>query len=349
MHKFESNKLVIIGNGFDLAHGLKTRYKDFLDWYMCKAYHEFCSTNYYIDLLIEITNKYTSGKSVYAQEVKTFEDVKKFIGANFNYSINYKSNFFQKILELFNENNWVDIETYYFKLLKSHFSSNNFLDKKTDVYNLNKEFDFLIEQLISYVKVVNEGIASMKELRSDISGNYFNKLFNTTDNKLKVINFNYTETLNLLRYAKEEDIVYIHGRASELDTNPIIFGYGDESDPAYQSIEDSGENMYLEHIKSFGYFKTNNYTQLLSFIDSAPYIVYIVGHSCGLSDRVLLNEIFEHSNCQKIDIFYHVRNDSTDNFKEITQEISRHFKPNNKNIMRRKIIDKNVRNVIPQN
>ena len=27
------NRLVIIGNGFDLAHGLKTRYEDFINWY----------------------------------------------------------------------------------------------------------------------------------------------------------------------------------------------------------------------------------------------------------------------------------------------------------------------------
>jgi len=27
------NRIVLIGNGFDLAHGLKTRYEDFLNWY----------------------------------------------------------------------------------------------------------------------------------------------------------------------------------------------------------------------------------------------------------------------------------------------------------------------------
>lgn len=27
------NRIVLIGNGFDLAHGLKTSYKDFIDWY----------------------------------------------------------------------------------------------------------------------------------------------------------------------------------------------------------------------------------------------------------------------------------------------------------------------------
>ena len=27
------NRIVLIGNGFDLAHGLKTSYKNFIDWY----------------------------------------------------------------------------------------------------------------------------------------------------------------------------------------------------------------------------------------------------------------------------------------------------------------------------
>ena len=27
------NRLVLIGNGFDIAHGLNTRYEDFINWY----------------------------------------------------------------------------------------------------------------------------------------------------------------------------------------------------------------------------------------------------------------------------------------------------------------------------
>ena len=27
------NRLIIIGNGFDMAHGLKTSYMDFINWY----------------------------------------------------------------------------------------------------------------------------------------------------------------------------------------------------------------------------------------------------------------------------------------------------------------------------
>lgn len=150
-------------------------------------------------------------------------------------------------------------------------------------------------------------------------------------------------------YAAEDEIIHIHGRVEDLNYNPLIFGYGDESDPVYQTIEDSGENVYLEHIKSFGYFRTKNYQKLLSYIYSDPFKVYVVGHSCGLSDRVLLSEIFEHDNCLSIEIFYHQRNDGSDNFKEITQEISRHFKPQNKRLLRRRVKSQSQQNIIPQN
>ncbi|MBK6364090.1 MAG: hypothetical protein IPF52_11590 [Saprospiraceae bacterium] len=56
------------------------------------------------------------------------------------------------------------------------------------------------------------------------------------------------------------------------------------------------------HIKSFDYFKTDNYSKLLAFLES-EFDVYIMGHSCGLSDRTLLSTIFEHENCRKIKIF----------------------------------------------
>ena len=37
------NRLVIIGNGFDMAHGLKTSYMDFINWYWDGRVDEFLS------------------------------------------------------------------------------------------------------------------------------------------------------------------------------------------------------------------------------------------------------------------------------------------------------------------
>ena len=71
-----------------------------------------------------------------------------------------------------------------------------------------------------------------------------------------------------------------------------------------------------------------------------------MGHSCGLSDRVMLNTIFEHENCRSIKIFYHKKKDGTDNYSDIVQNISRHFKE--KSLMRRKIVNKSLSIPLPQ-
>jgi hypothetical protein len=62
-----------------------------------------------------------------------------------------------------------------------------------------------------------------------------------------------------------------------------------------------------------------------------------MGHSCGLSDRTLLNRIVEHDNCTKIKIFYHAKSDSENDYIEKTQELSRHFSSKSKHDMRIKI------------
>lgn len=134
----------------------------------------------------------------------------------------------------------------------------------------------------------------------------------------------------------------IHG-----DLNNPIFGFGDEMDQDYQLIENIDDNEYLEFFKSFQYFQNNNYDQLLSTIDSEKFQVIILGHSCGLSDRVMLNTIFEHENCRSIKIYYHQKEDGSDNYLDVVKNISRHFK--DKPSMRRKIVSKELSSPLPQN
>jgi hypothetical protein len=51
------NRIVIIGNGFDLAHGLKTRYEDFIDWYWKRWFYKLkkCPNYTISDGLCEIS------------------------------------------------------------------------------------------------------------------------------------------------------------------------------------------------------------------------------------------------------------------------------------------------------
>ena len=208
-----------------------------------------------------------------------------------------------------------------------------------EIINLNNCFDVIKEKLIEYLKTINT-----KELRPDSRiSSYFDEDLQHDENKadsvVYLLNFNYTSTINLykniINYAHLK-INFIHGSLYD-EKNPIIFGYGDEMDEFYTKIERINENELLRNIKSFEYFKTNNYQNFSNFIDTDRFNAYIMGHSCGLSDRILLNSIFEHQNCNKVFIYYHQKQDGSDDYVEKIMEISRHFKPESKGVMRTRI------------
>jgi hypothetical protein len=136
--------------------------------------------------------------------------------------------------------------------------------------------------------------------------------------------------------------------------NPIIFGYGDELDEDYQKILKNGENRLLENIKSIKYGETYNYKRLLNFIELDDYQIFVMGHSCGNSDRTLLNTLFEHKNCHSIKIFYHEWQEKDkdgkeirkDDFSDIYRNITRNF--TNFADLRAKVVDKTNSKPLPQ-
>ena len=156
-------------------------------------------------------------------------------------------------------------------------------------------------------------------------------------NSILLLNFNYTRTADL--YLPNEEIFkvnHIHGDLS--DKCNIIFGYGDELDDNYKNILKQDNNEYLKNIKSINYLNSTNYREMLSYIESSPYQIYIMGHSCGLSDKTLLNTLFEHDNCVSIKPFYYINNEGFDNYTEIVQNISRNF--TDMKLMRDRVVNK---------
>lgn len=172
----------------------------------------------------------------------------------------------------------------------------------------------------------------------------FTKDSEITPERTLLLNFNYTSNANVYARHCKFDLIQIHGSLGDLQ-NPIIFGYGDEMDKRFSEIEDLNKNEYLQYFKSFGYFKSPNYANMLRFINSDTYQVYIFGMSCGLSDRTMLNMIFEHSNCKSIKVFYH-KHAQGDNYTELTMDISRHF--TNKGLARKLIVNKQDSLPMPQ-
>ena len=402
------HRLIIIGNGFDLAHGLPTSYKDFIDDYWnninSSSYEDECISFQHIGVHFKFEDfvnlQGLANLIMQYDETIKFSDAEIYreYGNNMNgkyprkHILVYKNDFF-KLINQKNIENWVDIENEYFRLLKKiiksqcleNYKSKEFWinEQKSQVGKLNKEFEQVKILLEIYLndKVLNVfdlrmspfSITESSRLKRLITpiGVLSNKVdllqeFHKKDHKeiedqireskedgknqsyLQILNFNYSHTP--YRYidntAVQTEINSIHGIIGNKDENKINFGFGDEMDEDYKIIENINDIEYLRNFKSFSYLQNSNYKNLLDFVENDKFQIYIMGHSCGLSDRTLLNTVFEHDNCRSIKVFYHKKDDGTDNYTEIIQNISRHF--NKKKLMREKIVNKTLCQPLPQ-
>ncbi len=156
-------------------------------------------------------------------------------------------------------------------------------------------------------------------------------------NQIMLLNFNYTNTAqSYCKAGSSFTVNHIHGKVEE--PKSIIFGYGDELDEEYKKISNRNDNTLLTNVKSIRYLEADNYRKMLSFIESEPYQVVIMGHSCGNSDRTLLNTLFEHKNCVSIKPYFYIKEDGSDNYLELIQNISRNF--TDMKLMRDRVVNK---------
>lgn len=415
------NRIILVGNGFDLAHGLKTRYEDFINWYFdqlrTNLYH--CDSFEYDDGLCKLTldtrlNECRSWRCIINMHKCNIWSIKgndlfEYLQKNVRAAI-CKSHLLECILKSISSKGWVDIENDYYELLKRTVNNpeNNFdQDGNEDYKNVDTLHQQLtkLQRLIStYLKsvqdvagndltiaslndIINEPIRRCdiatqstsifnKEVEHEIKGDSFDfisllpklepastaitetcktitenrkqidrqrQILNQQDLNVKnilILDFNYTNTTDKYK----QTTIHIHGK---LDTpKSIIFGYGDELDEHYKKLSNLNDNRYLTNMKSIRYLESGNYRDLLRFINAAPYQIYIMGHSCGNSDRTLLNTLFEHENCVSIKPFYYQKDEENDNYSEITQNISRNF--TDMQSFRDKVVDKTRCEPMPQ-
>ena len=425
------NRIILIGNGFDLAHGLPTRYEDFVKWYWERRLQKLEKNKTIVssDTLCTFTlergfylngNTMNSWSDIYQYYKKELAD-KVSATEYFLHLVDESelcvceiSPFFDNVCRSIETKGWVDIENEYYRVLIQCSVENK--DIKCTVQALNKQLHYVQTLLVEYlcglkhvvenkgirnliyepikvndISVVNqeklvayfqywlqqnedtlrekmreygldnEAIEDEIDWRRDLMvkiheaavfktlaryNDYFPRI-GLFPEKILFLNFNYTE--NAMQYfIKNRDcfqLNYIHGRLDKPDS--IIFGYGDELDEKYDKLLALNDNECLRYMKSFKYLESSNYRDMLLFIESAPYQVYIMGHSCGNSDRTLLNTLFEHRNCVTIKPFYHKKDGKTDDYLNIVQNISRSF--TDMKLMRDRVVNKTYCSPLPQN
>lgn len=257
MEVFLKNKIIVIGNGFDIWQGLNTRYSDFKNYYyehrktiakklLIKPHKVKLPNNE----LIEIFDaELIYGNPLNPQELSddfwnTFEDSLSCID---DVSVN-----------LFFGKNTINLH----RLSKS----------------VKRAKRMLRTAFTDWIRTI------------EINEKESNYNFGDT---CSFLNFNYTDTLQKRFGIPEKDIFYIHGKAN--DKNSIIFGHSEcPEPPPILSKKLGGRFKGLYYIGNLLYetdkHATDNlylYSAYLAMLSVFPHDireVYVIGHSFGQAD-----------------------------------------------------------------
>lgn len=318
--------ILIIGNGFDLAHGLPTTYKDFLD---------------FTDAFI----KYRDERRTLGAKVPVEEKEEKFIHYLMELynseSINDNARkIISEIEKSIEDNMWID----HFKSVKI---AQGWIDFESEISNIVQEFESIRlemlfnlknDQEITYLKpyqldklerfFINseepetlEGIVEIKKrMLEDLNrltrgleiylSDYVNNLPVTKKlpdinglNIDKVLSFNYTNTYERLYGKDNPDIEYdyIHGKADinhDIDSCQLVLGIDEylpkgerDKNTEFIQFKKFFQRIYkktgCEYVDWLEEYETNNIGVYAS-LDKEDLNVYIFGHSLDVTDEDIL-------------------------------------------------------------
>ena len=343
------NRIILIGNGFDKAHNLPTRYDEFIHWYWMEWGKRLRASPESVEVdrlcsfrLCNIHDDWSHALHNHRQKATLLSPcdgykIVEIVRENRELcDFSFRSPFFQRICDKVENKKWVDIEDVYYYFLK--LSENP--------KHINDDLEFIKDKLVEYLSSLQE-VPINHKIKDQILG-----LIEKEDvaigsmdkwdevclpDNIMLLNFNYTNTAD--KYLPKLDkytVNHIHGTISNPES--VIFGYGDELDDEYEVLMKKNDNEYLRHIKSFRYLESSNYRNMLGFIEEAPYQICIMGHFCGISDRTLLCTLFEHPNCVSIKPYYYQKEDETDNYFDLICSIARNI--SDPRLMRDRVVRK---------
>lgn len=337
-------KILITGNGFDLYHGLPTKYGHFI--YVMNNISKLKSKSHYnfIEIFdnsfqLKFQNDYESLKNNFHTDKVLFE-----INNLLELQQNLRSNsWFNYFLNKLNLDTWIDFETEISKVIEdlsimfdvASKRKGNFNYYQKDLINVFTDFnpfkfvkteDLTVEIeskfWIGRENRLNE-VEIFKIFNDDLNGftfifnEYLQKIVNPLlkFNKCSYVNiynqfervftFNYTKTISIIHNYPEDKVSYLHGKSDSVNQN-IVIGVSD--------INENLKRLKLFNISKY-YQKIVNDTNIsfLSNIDpkkiNEQIIFYVFGHSMDESDKLYIKELFvfisqESKLNSKVVIFY---------------------------------------------
>lgn len=322
--------ILVIGNGFDLAHELKTTYKDFL--LACQndklpdEFKNFCKTNVWlkhfitsnansnekfgetwIDLEKEIfkvidhinkvifwtmDERYSNCKSL-----KIFKRGFYFnffnIGDNLQDDRNHQD--FDQQGYIITYQNSEDCKIIYFRNLKGFI---NFL------YDQLREFTYAFEYYLD--KIVLSNLNTESQYIISLQSGY---------KSLSVLSFNYTDTCERL-YRKDFAIkpYYVHGKINcSKNTCKLVLGtHSFDNKPQNENPRSAIPyefNVFRKHNQRHKYGTIEAYQELLKELTDHRKVIkpvfHVIGHSLDETDKNILKHLFLINKNAIINIYYH--------------------------------------------
>lgn len=280
------SRLVIIGNGFDLAHGLHTKYSDFME-YLC-SYEKEPETIYGRFVRLDSISPRDQEKH------RFYEAISKYIPEQDLWSS------FEEALSFLDYEQIQEDNSCYFL----DYGDDNWRD------SANHDFQYMIEEDLAFAKDISHYFLEwILHINTNVSPVVSSNMLNRS---CLFLNFNYTDTLEKVYGIPTSNILYIHGNA--LRGNNLILGHHDatlfqgKTIPAFNAAEEHGiymedieEDFRLQEAKGIikDYFRktykdtTSIIQRNQAFFYSLNLIseVYILGHSLSAIDFEYFLEI----------------------------------------------------------
>lgn len=347
--------ILVIGNGFDLWHGLPTRYSDFVNFIkvlksmlpdcgerefinakavspLCKDYPQFeslfmdfhsnrsCHSNQIQEIMTSLENNswlnYFTGRNISNKNWTGFEgDIAKAINVYNTYHL------YSRGLKQNGDGEGKPPFSDYMRM--QMLMGLNFAYQDQLTAKLLNDLKQLIRCLEIYFCLCLDLIQVEKKLDC-VSG------MNTID---KVLSFNYTNTFERVYascFPEKPEYCYIHGRASltnSIDSNNMVLGIDEFLDPASRDtdLEYVGFKKYYQRILNQTDY---NYTQWLK--ERAEKNIYVIGHSLDSTDQDVLRDLFlqdRFNNAEvklspdhvRIKVFYHSRKNNAAQIKNLVK------------------------------
>lgn len=215
-------KLYVIGNGFDLYHGLNTRYQRFA------CHLAECNSE-----LFELLNMYYG-----------LPDIRLSTTTDEEYGMWSR---FEEILADLDYNRVLDDHSD----LIANPSAEDFRDR--DWHNYQVEMEMIMTRLTSELKSEFANFILDVQYQIDVES-----LLLDLDPKSTYFNFNYTETLQRYYKINPENIFYVHNKA-EPNNDSIVLGHGTDPDSFKEPEEEAPEGLTEDELEEWKEHQADNY------------------------------------------------------------------------------------------